>query len=160
MQEDNDYKGNDDLELYDSVIENFSVDHKNSTITFTLLKVIGRIDKSPNSFTYKVRRGTLVFDKVIFANISYGLYFEEWSEFYRSAELKSSKLLSDYCKRLPSTIIADNLKHYYLGIDNGTDYKELDIICNNHCLTLENDEKILHEDFDWLNGPIHRAIKK
>ena len=149
-QSDTDYKDKDDLALYDSVIENLSVDHKSRTITFTLLKVIGRIDKSPNSFTYKVRRGTLVFDKVIFADIPYGLYFDEWSEFYRSAEMKTSKLLSDYSKNLPSSIKADSLKHYYLGIDNGTDYKEFDIICNNYNLTLENEEKILHDDFDWL----------
>ena len=150
MESNTDYKGNDDLKLYDSVIENFSIDHKNKTITFTLLKVVERVDKSPNSFTYKVRRGTLVFEKVVFADFSYGLYFDEWSEFYRSAELKTSKLLSDYCKNLPSSMKTDTLKHYYLGIDNGTNYKEFDIICNSHSLTLESEEKILHNDFDWL----------
>lgn len=149
-QSDTNYKDNDDLALYDSVIENLLVDHKNRTITFTLLKVIGRIDRSPNSFTYKVRRGTLIFDKVIFAELPYGLYFDDWSEFYRSAEMKTSKFLSDYCENLPSSIKAESLKHYYLGIDNGTDYKELDIICFGHSLTLENEEKILHDDFDWL----------
>ena len=150
MQLDTDYKDNDDLELYDSVIENLFIDHKSKTITFILLKVVGRIDKSPNSFTYKVRRGTLIFHKVIYANISYGLYFNEWSEFHRSAELKTSKFLSDYCKHLPSTIKSDTLKHYYLGIDNGTNYKEFDIICTSHVLTLESEEKILHDDFNWL----------
>ena len=149
-QSDTDYKDKDDLSLYDSVIENLSVDHKSRTITFTLLKVIETIARSPNSFTYKVRRGILVFDKVVFANITYGLYFDEWSEFYRSAEMKTSKFLSDYCEHLPSAIKADSLKHYYLGIDNGTDYKELDIICHGHILTLENEEKILHDDIHWL----------
>ncbi len=149
-QSDTDYKDKDDLSLYDSVIENLLVDHKSRTVTFTLLKVIGTIDRSANSFTYKVRRGTLVFDKVIFADIPYGLYFDEWSEFYRSAEMKTSKFLSDYCKHLPSSIKAESLKHYYLGIDNGTNYKNLDIICFSHSLTLETEEKILHDDFDWL----------
>jgi hypothetical protein len=149
-QSETDYKDKDDLGLYDSVVENLFIDHKSKTITFTLLKVMDRIDKSQNSFTYKVRRGTLIFDRVVFANLSYGLYFDEWSEFYRSAEMKTSKLLSDYCKHLPSSIKIDNLKHYYLGIDNGTDYKEFDIICDSYSLTLENEEKILHDDFDWL----------
>ena len=149
-QSDTDYKDKDDLALYDSVIESLLVDHKSRTISFTILKVIDRIDTSSNSFTYKVKPGTLLFDKVIYADLSYGLYFDEWSEFYRSAEMKTSKLLSDYCKHLPSSIKADGLNHYYLGIDNGTDYKELDIICSSYSLTLENEEKILHDDFDWL----------
>jgi hypothetical protein len=150
MQSNTDYKDNDDLGLYDSVIEDLLVDHKSRRITFIILKVIGTLEKSPNSFTYKVRRGSLIFDKVIFADLSYGLYFDEWSEFHRSAELETSKFLSEYSKHLSSSIKSESLKHYYLGIDNGTNYKEFDIICDSHTLTLEGEEKILHQDFNWL----------
>lgn len=143
-----DYKENDDLELYDSVIEVLSIDHKNKSITFTLLKVIGSVDRSHNSFTYKVRRGKLVFENVIYANIPYSLEFNEWSEFYRSAELKTSEELIKFCT--PRKIVAENYKHYYLGIDNGDVYKEIDIFCKGHTMELEREEKILHDDFDWL----------
>lgn len=43
-----------------------------------------------------------------------------------------------------------HLKHFYLGIDYGNEYKEIDIICSNHHLLLDDQEYILHDDFDWL----------
>jgi hypothetical protein len=145
------YKAYDDLGLYDSVIESLTVDHKNKSITFKILKVVGKVDRSNGrNFTYRVRNATLTFYGVLFANVPYGMEWDEWSEFYRSAILSSSKTL-ERIKRLPiGEDVKNKLKHIYLGIDNGNDYKEIDIICSNYSLTLQDEEFILHDDFDWL----------
>lgn len=145
------YKDNDDLYLYDSVIESLEVNHREKLVTFHILKVIDRIDRG-NGFTYKVKRGVLTFTKIVYANIPYGMEFGEWSEFYRSAVLNSSELLEKVKKRHSSVNknIKNQLKHIYLGIDNGDKYKEIDIICTDFSLELDSQEFILHDDFDWL----------
>lgn len=38
----------------------------------------------------------------------------------------------------------------YLGIDNGNEYVEQDIICESFAKELEPEEYILHNDFVWL----------
>ncbi len=139
-----DYKSFDDLQLYDSVIENVLIDHKHRTLKFVLLKVISRVDRKAN-FTYKVRRGELLFSGVLFTNFSYGLEWGEWSEFYRSAILDSSTLIERYKPKSRGKI-----NHIYLGIDNGNEYREIDIVCQHYALSLEDEEFILHDDFEWL----------
>jgi hypothetical protein len=141
-----DYKDKDDLELYDTVIEELVISHREKSISFQILKPISRIDRK-GGFTYRVKKGILKFENVIHANIPYSFEWEEWSEFYRSAVLDSSKLID----RIPK-IAKENksLKHIYLGIDYGVEYKELDIVCSNYYLTLEEQEYVLHDDFDWL----------
>lgn len=78
--------------------------------------------------------------------------FGEWSEFYRSAVLDSSELLEKIKKRSnPATKkIQEQLKHIYLGVDNGDEYNQIDIICSNFSLELGSEQFILHDDFDWL----------
>ncbi|CAH1057573.1 hypothetical protein [Paenibacillus pseudetheri] len=83
-----DYKGNDDLQLYDSVIKKLIIDHQNKTVEFYFLKVIERVDRSEHSFTYKVREARLKFSGVVYAKLPYWMEFDEWSEFYRSAVIK------------------------------------------------------------------------
>ena len=144
------YKKNDDLQLYDSVIECLSIDHKEKKIVFVLLKVLETLHISDQEFTYKVSRGTLTFKNVIYADIPYGLYWDKRSEFYRSAVLTDSKYLNDTLKKLPIIKDRDNYRHYYLGIDNGVDYKEVDILCDGHELILEGEIKTLHTDYDWI----------
>lgn len=140
------YKDNDDLELYDSVIEELGISHKEKGISFQILKPISRIDRQ-GGFTYRVKKGILKFENVIHANIPYSFEWDEWSEFYRSAVLDSSKVLD----RIPKKVKENkSLKHIYLGIDYGTNYKELDIICSNYGLTIEEHEYVLNDDFDWL----------
>lgn len=143
------YKDNDDLQLYDSVIEELTVNHKMRTIEFRILKVISRIDRK-GGFTYKVNPGVLRFIGVVFSNINYGIYWNEWSEFYRSAILGSSDLLERVKKYPLKDEVKDKLKHIYLGIDNGNNYKEIDIVCIDYSLSLEKDDFILHDDFPWL----------
>jgi hypothetical protein len=87
-----DYKENDDLGLYDAVIEEISISHYKREISFSILKPISRIDRQ-NGFTYSVRKGILIFKNVVHANIPYSFEWDEWSEFYRSAVLDSSKLI-------------------------------------------------------------------
>ncbi|NHC43482.1 hypothetical protein G6549_26925 [Bacillus sp. MM2020_1] len=65
-----DYKDNDDLELYDTVIVELCINHREKSITFKILKPISRIDR-PGGFTYCVKKGTLKFENVIYANIPY-----------------------------------------------------------------------------------------
>ncbi len=145
------YRDNDDLFLYDSVIESVEVNHKNKSIVFHILKVIDRIDRE-RGFTYKVKLGILTFTEVLYATIPYSMELGEWSEFYRSAVLDSSELL-EKVKKCPNPAlekIKEQLKHVYLGIDNGIEYKEIDIICQKFSLELGSEEFILHDDFHWL----------
>lgn len=146
-----DYRDNDDLFLYDSVIESLEVNHKNKSIVFHILKVIDRID-GERGFTYKVKLGILTFTEVLYATIPYSMEIGEWSEFYRSAVLDSSELLEKVKKRPNPALkkIKQQFKHIYLGIDNGFEYKEIDIICQKFSLELSSEEFILHDDFDWL----------
>jgi hypothetical protein len=141
-----DYKDKDDLHLYDSVIENLEVNHKERLVSFKLLKVVSRLDRNEGrNFTYKVKQGRLLFSGVLYCNLSYGLEWGEWSEFYRSAILESSDLLNRF-----KTRSENNVKHIYLGIDNGNEYREFDIVCSNFELQLDDEEYILHDDFEWL----------
>ena len=140
------YKDYDDLQLCDSVIENLEINHKTRTLSIRLLKVVSRLDRNAGrNFTYKVKQGNLIFYGVLFANLTYGLEWGEWSELYRSAILDSSELLHRYQHRTEKSI-----KHIYLGIDNGNEYREFDIICTKYEMQLDDEEFILHDDFDWL----------
>ncbi|MEK4978165.1 hypothetical protein [Bacillus sp. FSL K6-6540] len=140
------YKDYDDLQLYDSVIESLEINHKTRTLSFRLLKVVSTLDRNEGrNFTYKVKQGSLIFHSVLFTNFSYGLEWGEWSEFYRSAILDSSDLLNRFQNRSNKS-----LKHVYLGIDNGNEYREIDVICSKYEMQLEDQEFILHDDFDWL----------
>jgi hypothetical protein len=142
-----DYTDNDDLQLYDSVIEDLVISHKEKKISFSILKVIEPIYKSETSFTYKVRKGILEFTGVVYANIPYSFEWDEWSEFYRSAVLEKSILID----KLPEKAKENKaLKHIYLGVDYGDEYKEIDIVCSNYSLILQEKDYILHDDFDWL----------
>jgi len=141
-----DYKGNDDLELYDTVIEELCINHRKKSITFRILKPISRIERQ-GRFTYRVKKGTLKFENVINASIPYSFEWDEWSELYRSAVLNTSNLID----RIPAKEKENKtIKHIYLGIDYGVDYKELDIVCSDYYLILEEQEYILNDDFDWL----------
>ena len=142
-----DYKGNDDLQLYDSVIKKLIIDHQNKTVEFYFLKVIERVDRSEHSFTYKVREARLKFSGVVYAKLPYWMEFDEWSEFYRSAVIKTSSVLQRVPERAQKH---KELLHIYLGIDNGNEYVEQDIICESFAMELEPEEYILHNDFDWL----------
>ncbi|MEG0774050.1 hypothetical protein [Clostridium sp.] len=146
-----DYRDNDDLFLYDSVIESLEVNHKDKSVIFHILKVIHRIDRE-HGFTYKVKSGILAFTEVLYANIPYSMEFGEWSEFYRSAILDSSELLEKIKKRSNPAIkkIKEQLKHVYLGVDNGDVYNEINIICSNFYFEFDSEEFILHDDFEWL----------
>jgi len=146
-----DYKDNDDLKLYDSVIESLEINHKEKFIKFHILKVIEVVNRN-QSFTYKVKNGTLIFTEIVYANLSYGLEQDYWGEFYRSAVLKSSELFVKVMKRHPriNQEKVNRLKHVYLGINSSVDYHEIDIICTDFSLILEPEEFILHDDFDWL----------
>ncbi|MGN7356901.1 hypothetical protein ACTHPF_06005 [Paenibacillus sp. SAF-054] len=142
----NDYKDFDDLSLYDSVIESLEINHKNKTIVFRILKVVGRLDRNEGrNFTYKVKQGALMFYGVVFGNTPYNIEIGEWSEFYRSAVLDSSPLIDKFINRSEKPLI-----HVYLGIDNGNELNKIDIICNTYKLELEDEEYILHNDFEWL----------
>lgn len=88
-----DYQDNDDLQLYDSVIESLEVNHKEKKISFNILKVIEPIYKSKTSFTYKVQKGILEFSGVVYADIPYFIEFDERNEFDRSAILNSSSII-------------------------------------------------------------------
>ncbi|QSO52504.1 hypothetical protein JZ785_00640 [Alicyclobacillus curvatus] len=140
-----DYKDSDDLHLYDSVIKKLVVDHTTKSLSFKLLKVVGRIDRE-GGFTYKVKHGVLKFQGVIYANVPYGMAFDEWSEFYRSAIVENSSLIN----KLPDRAKNDKrFTHVYLGID-GSDYYEVNIVCIAHSMELEPEEYVLHDDFGWL----------
>ncbi len=129
------------------MIEEVCINHCEKSIIFKILKPISRIDRQ-GGFTYRVKKGTLKFDNVINANIPYSFVWNEWSEFYRSAVLITSNVID----RIPAKVKENKaLKHIYLGIDYGVDYKELDIVCSDYSLTLEDQEDMLHDDFDWLN---------
>lgn len=141
-----DYKDKDDLELYDTVIEEVLISHREKSISFQILKPISRIDRQ-GGFTYRVKKGTLKFENVIRANIPYSFEWDEWSEFYRSAVLDSSKMIDS----IPAGAKGNkSLEHVYLGVDYGVEYKELHIVCSNYYVSLEEQEYILHDDFDWL----------
>lgn len=140
------YKDYDDLELYDSVIESLEINHKRKSISFNILKVISRIDRNKGrNFTYKVKQGVLSFEGVIFTNFPYNMEIGEWSEFYRSALLTSSTLIDRFKNKTNQ-----ELKHIYLGIDNGNEFNKIDIVCSTYKIKLEAEELILHDDFDWL----------
>lgn len=141
-----DYKDFDDLGLCDSVIESLEINHKTRTLSFKLLKVVGTLIRNEGrNFTYKVKPGILVLHGIVFSNFSYGLEWGEWSEFYRSAILDSSNLIDRYKDKT-----TEPLKHIYIGIDNGNEYKEFEIICSRYEMILEQEEYILHDDFEWL----------
>jgi hypothetical protein len=142
-----DYKDNDDLRLYDSVIEDLVISHKEKKISFYILKVIEPIYKSETSFTYKVKKGVLGFTGVVYANIPYFIEFDEWNEFYRSAILNSSPLIDQLPGRCKTN---KNLTHIYLGIDIGNEYSQIDIVCQGYDLNLEDKDYVLHDDFEWL----------
>lgn len=141
-----DYKEKDDLELYNSVIEELSTNHREKSITFQILKTVSRLDRH-GGFTYRVKKGTLKFEDVVYANIPYSVEWNEWSEFYRSAVVESSNIIDNLSEKAKEN---KRLKHFYLGIDYGRDYKEIDIVCSNHYLILDDQEYTLHDDFDWL----------
>ncbi len=125
------------------MIEESNINHRVKSISFQILKPISRIDRE-GGFTYRVKKGTLKFESVIYANIPYSF---EWSEFYRSAVLDNFNVID----RIPVKARKNkDIKHIYLGIDYGVDYKELDIVCSNYYLTLDDQEYILHDEFDWL----------
>ncbi|PEF35014.1 hypothetical protein CN563_23795 [Bacillus sp. AFS026049] len=48
------------------------------------------------------------------------------------------------------SVIQENqcVKHYYLNIDYGVEYKELEIGCSVYSLSLEDNKYILHDDFN------------
>ncbi|PGM53838.1 hypothetical protein [Bacillus sp. AFS053548] len=79
-----DYRDNDDLEIYNTVIEELKINHRVKSISFQISKPISQIDRE-GGFTYRVKKGTLKFESVIYANIPYSFEWDEWSEFYRSA---------------------------------------------------------------------------
>ncbi|MFD5019815.1 hypothetical protein ACFWMP_13010 [Paenibacillus sp. NPDC058367] len=108
-----DYKGNDDLQLYDSVIKKFVIDHQNKTVEFYFLNVIERVDRSEHSFTYKVREARLKFSGVVYAKLPYWMEFDEWSEFYRSAVIKTSSILQRVPERAQKH---KELKNSYISI--------------------------------------------
>ncbi|WP_405173809.1 hypothetical protein [Paenibacillus sp. FSL H8-0260] len=142
-----DYKNNDDLQLYDSVIKKLIVDHENKSIEIHFLKVVERVDRGEHNFTYKVREAILTFSGVVYANLPYCMEFDEWSEFYRSAIVKSSRMLERVPERAKSNKL---LQHIYLGIDNGNEYNQQDIVCSSYSMELGPNEYILHDDFEWL----------
>jgi hypothetical protein len=94
-----------------------------------------------------VKNGILKFENVVHATIPYSFECDEWSEFYRSAVLENSNVIDNLPEKAKGNKV---IKHIYLGIDYGTDYKEIDIVCSNYYLSLEEQEYILHDDFDWL----------
>lgn len=84
---------------------------------------------------------------MVYAKLPYWMEFDEWSEFYRSAVIKTSSILQRVPERAQKH---KELLHIYLGIDNGNEYAEQDIICESFAIELEPEEYILHNDFDWL----------
>lgn len=88
--------------MYDSVIKKLIVDYENKSIEVHFLKVVERVDRGEHNFTYKVREAILTFSGVVYANLPYCMEFDEWSEFYRSAIVKSSRMLERVPERAKS----------------------------------------------------------
>jgi len=145
---DDNYKDSDDLELYMTLIEN-------STMTFsprrTLeFRIIKPVDFTENEIKYS--KGILLFENIVFSNLALQNETTEYPEFYRSAVLTNSDLLDETknnLQRMRKTI-SEDLKHYYLYIDQGNFESEVHIICEKHKLILEGEQKSLSmfEGFD------------
>lgn len=66
-------------------------------------------------------------------------------------QLYDSVITSSILQRVPERAQKHKeLQHIYLGIDNGNEYVEQDIICESFAMEMEPKEYILHNDFDWL----------
>lgn len=137
------YQDNDELGLYLTIIESATVSFSpKRTIGF---KIIRPFDNSEIILRYN--SGTLTFKGVYQCNLELTNEFYEYPEFYRSAILDDSKLLRDTVAKLErlDKTSKSKLKHYYLYIDQGNKVTELNIICETHEMTLENETKLLTE---------------
>lgn len=137
------YQDNDELGLYLTIIESVIVSFSPTrNIEF---KIIRPFDHSETVLRYNA--GTLTFKGVYQCNLELTNEFYEYPEFYRSAILDDSKLLHDTVDKLERLDKASKskLKHYYLYIDQGNKETELNIICEAHEMTLENELKLLTE---------------
>lgn len=138
---DDNYKDFDDLELYMTLIEN-------STITFSPRRTLEFRIIKPVDFTekeIKYSKGILLFENIVFTNLALQNETAEYPEFYRSAVLTDSDLLEETkhnLLRMRKTFSKD-LKHYYLYIVQGIFETGVHIICENHKLTLEGEQKSL-----------------
>jgi|GEM_PF-6018934 len=142
------YHDLDDLGLYLTLIESTSVTfNPKRTIEF---RIIRPLDHSEKELRYT--KGSLTFKNVLFCDLRLLNEYYEYPEFYRSAILEKSELLKttkEKFKRLGKSL-PENVRHYYLYVDQGNDETEVHIICENHELTIESEPKFLTE-FNGLN---------
>ncbi len=139
----NNYKDNDDLGLYLTIIESATVTCSPTRVVE--FKIIRPLDLSKDVSHYT--SGRLIFKGVYHCNFELMNEFYEYPEFYRSAVLEDSKLLRDTIAKLGrlKKVIKSKLRHYYLYIDQGNKGTGIHIICEKHELTLKNEPKLLTE---------------
>ncbi len=110
------------------------------TLEFSIIKPV---DFSEKEIMYS--KGILIFENIAFCNLALQNETIEYPEFYRSAVLNTSDLLDEIKHKLKGMgkTYSEDLKHYYLYIDQGYFETEVHIICENHKMTLEDEQKKL-----------------
>lgn len=142
------YHDLDDLGLFLTLIESSSVTfNPKRRVEFNIIRPFDHSEKQ-----LRYNKGILTFDNVLYCDLRLLNEYYEYPEFYRSAILETSELLTtttEKFKRLEKPL-PENVRHYYLYIDQGNDETEVHIICEKHELTLEPEPKFLTE-FNGLN---------
>ena len=135
------YIDRDDLGLFCTLIESVTVAYNPiRTITFNIIRPV---DSSEIPLRYN--KGTLTFKDVIHGEINLINEKCEYPEFYRSAILTSSELLTKIIQN--KGVDQRSYKDYYISIDHGNSQDEYHIICQTHELSLDDIGKLL-ADFE------------
>ncbi|MCG6150339.1 hypothetical protein LFX15_18725 [Leptospira levettii] len=137
------YKENDDLMLYMTIIESVTINfNPTRNLIFSIVKPINYIEKP-----LKWNSGTLFFKNIYFTDLELINEFYEYPEFYRSAIISNSELLNKTIQKLNrlQKEYGSKLIHYYLYTLQGDMEIEFNIICESHEFILNDEAKPLEE---------------
>ena len=131
----------DDLGLFCALIERVTVTfNPTRSIKIEIIRPVNSTEK-----TFRYEQGTLTFKNVIQSDLELKNERYEYPEFYRSAVLETSDLLT---KNIETKGAKKGDYHdYYLYIDHGNSQGEYHIICETHELTMDNNPRLL-SDFE------------
>ncbi|XDD41714.1 hypothetical protein AB3N58_10370 [Leptospira sp. WS60.C2] len=137
------YKENDDLMLYMTLIEGITINfNPTRNLIFSIVKPINYIEKP-----LKWSSGTLFFKNIYFTDLELINEFYEYPEFYRSAIISNSELLNKTIQKLNrlQKEYSSKLIHYYLYTLQGDMEIEFNIVCESHEFILNDEAKPLEE---------------
>ncbi|ABZ94648.1 Hypothetical protein LBF_2151 [Leptospira biflexa serovar Patoc strain 'Patoc 1 (Ames)'] len=147
--ESEEYKENDDLGLYLTLIQNVNMTfNPERELVFNIVKPLNFNDKP-----LKWNTGKLTFKNIHFCDLQFINEYNEYPEFYRSAILKESNLIKETVSKLNrlNKQINSPLIHYYLYTLQGDKEIEINILSESYELKLNSESKPL-EDFKGFDN--------